>query len=336
LELLRVDPEDREAVKRVHELFELVRATETPELPPVPEDRYAGALRHPPPRSEFRCYTAVEDGLLGLLWIYLPEDNAHYAELELVVHPEHRRRGVGTALLDHLLRLGRDEARSELVVQVRAPVEGGADRPDTGARFLERRGFTAALTEVDRRLAVADLDPAVEDRLLREATAAAADYDRVSWVGRCPDEYLEGLGRIDSMIFAEIPLGDLDLKPRTVDAEFIRTREERAEANGDAIVRTIAVHRATGAVAANTVIYAHQGEPHARQAITIVDPAHRGHRLGLLVKLVNLRQMRERFDHVTHVWTGNADTNANMVAINDLLGFRPVDARVSYKRRLDA
>ena len=337
MELLRLDPEDREAVKRVHELFELVRAAETPELAPVPEDRYAGALRHPPPKSEFRCYTAVEGGvLLGLMWIYLPlDENDHYAEVELLVHPDHRRRGVGTALLDHLLELARDEGRSELIMLARAPVEGGADRPDTGARFLERRGFTAALTEIDRCLVVADLDPAAENRLLEEATAAASDYDLVSWVGRCPDEYLEGLGRIDSMIFAEIPLGDVDLRPRTVDAEFIRTREERAEANGDAIVRTIAVHRTTGAVAANTVIYVHEGEPHADQAITIVDPAHRGHRLGLLVKLVNLRQMRERFDYVTHVWTGNADTNANMVAINDLLGFRLVDARVSYKRRLE-
>jgi GNAT superfamily N-acetyltransferase len=331
-----IDPDDPPAVARVHELFELVRAAETPEHPPVSEERYSGALRNPPPKSEFRCYTAVEDDtLLGLMWIYLPlDENAHYAEVELVVHREHRRRGVGSALLDRLLELARAERRSEIVVLARVAVEGGPGRSDGGVRFLERHGFTAALTEVHRSLSIADLDLAVEERLWQEASAAARDCELVPWIGRCPDRFLEGLGRIDSMIFAEIPLGDVDLRPRTVDAEYIRIREDGAEARGEAMVRVIAVHRESGEVAANTLIYVPHGEAHAGQAITIVDPAHRGHRLGLLVKLANLRQLREHFGEVTHVWTGNADVNANMNAINEMLGFRPVDALVSYRREI--
>ncbi|SDD64641.1 GNAT family N-acetyltransferase [Glycomyces harbinensis] len=336
MDLRLLDPADSEGVRRAAELFELVRAAETPELAPVPEARYSGALQHPPPDSECRCYTAEHDGtLLGLLWLYLPlKENAHYAEAELVVHPDHRRRGIGSALLDRLLELARAEGRSELIVMARAAVEGGPGRPDAGPRFLERHGFKAALTEIDRGLRVGALAPEAEERLFQEALAAAEGYELVSWIGRCPEEYLEGLGRIDSQIFAEIPLGDVDLRPRTVDAQFIRTREARAEAQGDSLIRTIAVRG--GEVAANTLIYTHEGQEHADQAITIVDPAHRGHRLGLLVKLANLRQLREHFGHVHTVWTGNADTNANMAAINDLLGYRPVDARVSYKLQRDA
>jgi GNAT superfamily N-acetyltransferase len=337
-EILRVLPADRELLRQVHEVLEAVRATETPENAPVPAERYAGALEHPPPNSEHRCYAAAEGGTVhGVLWLYLPlKENTHYAEAELVVHPDHRRRGTGTALLEHLLQFARDERRTELIVSVRAAVEGGPSRPDTGARFLEQHGFTAALTEIDRRLLVKELDPALEQRLWDESIGAADDYELVSWVGRCPEKYVEGLGRIDSQIFAEIPLGDVDLRPRTVDADFVRTREDSAEAQGHVMIRTIAVHRATGEVTANTVIYVHPGDEHAAQAITIVDPAHRGHRLGLLAKLANLRQLREHHGEVTTIWTGNADTNANMAAINDRLGFRPVDARVSYKRNLDA
>ncbi|MFG3341546.1 GNAT family N-acetyltransferase [Glycomyces sp. NPDC048151] len=334
----RVLPGDADALRQVHEVFEAVRAAETPENAPVPAERYAGALEHPPPNSEIRCYAAEADGkVVGLLWIYLPlKENTHYSETELAVHPAHRRRGVGTALLDHLLQVARDEERTEVIVSHRAQVEGGPVRPDTGARFLEGRGFTVALTEIDRSLRLDTLDPAAETRLWDESIGAADDYELVSWIGRCPEAYVEGLGRIDSQIFAEIPLGDVDLRPRTVDADFVRTREDRAEAQGHILIRTIAVHKATGDVTANTVIYAQAGDEHAGQAITIVDPAHRGHRLGLLAKLANLRQLREHHGHVTTVWTGNADTNANMVAINDLLGFRPVDARVSYKRNLAA
>jgi GNAT superfamily N-acetyltransferase len=336
VEIRRVLPTDEDALGQVHELFERVRATETPELAPVPKERYAGALKHPPPKSEIRCYTAVEDGrILGQSFVYLLHDeNAHFMEGELAVHPDHRRRGVGTALLDHLLRLARDEHRSEVVVLVRTAVEGGPDRPDAGVKFLEKHGFTAALTEIHRSLQVGAADPAAEERLWNASIGAAEGYELVSWIGRCPEEYVEGLGRIDSQIFSEVPLGEVDLRPRTIDADFVRTREDRAEAQGHIMIRTVAVHKDSGDLAANTLIYAHAGQAHADQAITIVDPAHRGHRLGLLAKLANLRQLREHHGHITAIWTGNADTNANMVAINDQIGFRPVDAVVSYKRKL--
>jgi GNAT superfamily N-acetyltransferase len=337
LEIRRVDPHDLDTLRQVHELLEAVRATETPEIAPTPERHYAGALQHPPPNSEHRCYTAVEDGIvLGQHWIYLPlKENTHYAEAELAVHPGHRRRGVGTALLDHVLELARDEKRSELIVMARAAVAGGPHRPDTGARFLERHGFTAALTEIARSLRLDTVDADTEQRLWDESIGFATDYELVSWTGRSPEQYVEGLGRIDSQIFAEIPLGDVDLRPRTIDADYVRAREDRAEAQGNLLIRTIAVHRASGDVAANTLIYAHDGQAHADQAITIVDPAHRGHRLGLLTKLANLRQVREHHRYITAIWTGNADTNANMVAINDQIGFRPVDARISYKRAIE-
>ncbi|WP_030161366.1 GNAT family N-acetyltransferase [Glycomyces sp. NRRL B-16210] len=336
MEIKRLDPADRDAVAQVSALFERVREAETPELAPVPERRYADELLYPPPDGEHRCHTVTEAGtLLGQYWIYLPaKENRHYAEIELAVDPAHRRRGVGSALLDHMIDLARREGRTELVVLTRAAWEDGPSRPDTGAKFLERRGFKAALTEVDRNLPIASIDPAEEALMRREAEAAARDYEVVSWVGRCPDRYLESLGRIESLIFSEIPLGEIDLRPRTVDAEFIRTRERRAEVMGDNLIRTIAVRRDTGEVAANTVLFTHEGQSHVQQGITIAAPAHRGHRLGLLVKLANLRLLRERFPHTTHIWTGNADTNANMAAINDRLGFRPVDARVSYRRDL--
>nr|WP_255672526.1 GNAT family N-acetyltransferase [Glycomyces amatae] len=318
-------------------MFELARATETPELAPVSASRYASFLEHPPPGAEFRCYTAAQDGaLVGAVWLSMPlKENAHYLEAELLVHPGHRRRGIGTALLDRLLDLARDEHRSEIVLLARAAVAGGPPRSDAGARFLERHGFAPALTEIDRKAAVGAAT-ADEERLWDEALAASGDYEAVSWIGRCPDEHVAGLGRIDSMIFTEIPLGDVDLRPRTVDAQFVRDREDRAEAQGNDLIRTVAVHRAGGGLVANTVLYAHRDETYAQQAITIVDPAHRGHRLGLLVKLANLRRLREARPEVTAVWTGNADVNANMNAINERLGFRPVDARVSYRRRLDA
>ena len=47
------------------------------------------------------------------------------------------------------------------------------------------------------------------------------------------------------------------------------------------------------------------------QNITIVDPAHRGHRLGMVVKLENLRHAREHRPQLAAVDTANAASNAS-------------------------
>ncbi|THV38567.1 GNAT family N-acetyltransferase [Glycomyces buryatensis] len=338
LDIRRLDPRDEAAVKRVHAVMDLVDRHDTPENASVSEQRFARGLEHPPPGSESRFYYAEAGGeVVGYISAYMPTaDNRQYLEAELAVHPDRRERGIGSALLDYLLAFANAEERTELIVTARIAWEGGAERSGTGARFLERRGLAAALTEVDRRLTVADLDAETEQRLWDEAAAASGDYDLVSWTGRAPEEYLEGLARIDSRIFEEIPLGDVVLQPRTLDVERIRARDDRSELIRATPVRTIAVHRETGHIAAHTAIYTFAGETDADQAITIVDPDHRGRRLGLGAKLANLRLLRQALPHVELVWAGNADSNAQMVSINDRLGYQVVDALICYKRKQEA
>ena len=55
--------------------------------------------------------------------------------------------------------------------------------------------------------------------------------------------------------------------------------------------------------------------------MTAVDPAHRGHRLGLLIKVDMLELLAGREPQVRFVQTWNGETNAHMVAINEALGF---------------
>ncbi len=55
-----------------------------------------------------------------------------------------------------------------------------------------------------------------------------------------------------------------------------------------------------------------------------MEPAHRGHRLGLLLKVANLRFLQQHEPAVTKVYTWNADSNAPMLQVNVAMGFRPV------------
>lgn len=69
--------------------------------------------------------------------------------------------------------------------------------------------------------------------------------------------------------------------------------------------------------------------------LTIADPRHRGHRLGTIVKVKVHRRVRREFPRLRHIETGNADENAQMVAINDRLGYVAYEATTVYQLQLD-
>ena len=77
----------------------------------------------------------------------------------------------------------------------------------------------------------------------------------------------------------------------------------------------------------------HESE-RAYQWGTLVRPDHRGHRLGLAVKVANVRLLQETQPQITTVVTFNADVNAPMVAVNERLGFRPVQWMGEVQKRL--
>ena len=70
------------------------------------------------------------------------------------------------------------------------------------------------------------------------------------------------------------------------------------------------------------------------QGGTLVLEEHRGHRLGMAIKLANLRRYRcgSPTSRTVHSW--NADTNAPMIAINEALGFRAVERLLEMQRRV--
>ncbi len=133
----------------------------------------------------------------------------------------------------------------------------------------------------------------------------------------------------------DAPLGDLEWQPEQVDAERIRATEAALEARGRRTYHCGALHEASGRLVAWTML--DRGETptwHAWQQITLVDPAHRGRRLGLLVKIENLRHMLAAEPQLTAIDTFNAESNSYMIAINEAMGFEAVDGAVSWQEEL--
>src|SRR5262249_58423149 len=67
------------------------------------------------------------------------------------------------------------------------------------------------------------------------------------------------------------------------------------------------------------------------QELTVVARAHRGHRLGLLVKVAMLELLAGREPRLERVVTGNADSNKYMIAINAELGYRVLDHWLNWE-----
>ena len=162
--------------------------------------------------------------------------------------------------------------------------------------------------------------PARLSDLRAMAEKHSAGYSLVSWRAPAPAEYLDQLGLIHSAM-ADAPR-DAGVEPHVWDAARIRHLEQTMAEHQLTCYAIAARHDATGELVALTEMLIEAETPDwAFQQITAVLAAHRGHRLGLLVKVAMLEQLLSREPAVRYIQTGNAGANAHMIAINEQLGF---------------
>lgn len=288
-----------------------------------------GRLRVPSPGRRVVRRVAVRDGRIdGILDIGLPKlDNLDNAEAEVIVRPDARRHGIGTALYGELRAVLRAEGRTRLLAESVRALPDGPQRPDPGTPFAAAMGAVRAQTEARR---VLDTTTLSLDKLAEQVEecrrVAGADYTLHTWYGATPDEFVIGRAVLSSRFLGEAPLGDIEWEPEKIDVTRVRENERAEDARGHRNFHAMARHEPTGELVAWTELigYACQRDT-MDQEITLVLPEHRGHRLGLLTKLANLHQAMSAVPELTSVHTWNATENAHMIAINEQLGFRPVD-----------
>ena len=245
----------------------------------------------------------------------LPQrENRHIADLALSVHASSRRAGLGTALLRHAAARARHVGRTELTGIARAGSPGDA--------FARALGARSGLTDVRRVLELAAIPPGHLTRLRAAAESAARGYRLLSWAGQTPENLVEAVGAVSNAAAADMPR-DAGYEPQLWDAERVRMDDQRKVAQGLRSYTVAAQSQASGELAGLTQLAVEPSEPAwGFQELTAVSRPHRGHRLGLLVKVAMLELLAEREPQLARILTGNTDTNVHMIAINDDLGFR--------------
>jgi GNAT superfamily N-acetyltransferase len=334
-----VTADDPAAVDAWVEVLDRVREHEFAHFPPVTRRAGQSQVRHRFPARVVEHRLAWRDGepAARLELSRMTEDNLKVLFFTIEVAPRHRRRGIGRALFDEVLAYARAHGRTVLMTGSRLTMAGLPAPDEAPAAFAAATGFTSTLPEVQRRLTLGEVDPDVLAGMLAAARAKAAGYRLVQWRDAAPNELVEGVAYLDSRLVADAPMGDLQIEPEKPDVRRQRQIEAVIAARGRHTFHTGAVHEDSGQLVAWTTITTEDDTPwHAWQQITIVDPKHRGHRLGALVKVENLAFFRAARPQVEVVDTFNAAENSFMVSINEQMGFRRMAAFQNWQRDLAA
>jgi GNAT superfamily N-acetyltransferase len=314
----RLDPADTDTIRRCFTTFAATQRADEPDGPFLTERPFRGWLTvgwGGDPRETWLIRGPGEDTVAGWYKLELPDlENLDQAELTLIVDPAQRRRGLGRALLEHAIERAAPNGRSGLNAPTRG--EGG------GQAFARSTGAEPGLVDIQR---VADLRAMPDQELaaIRErAEQAAAGYSLMTWTGPVPEDFLEQAAALFAAL-NDAP-HDAHIAPAVWDAQRVRERVNALHPHyGLRTYAVAAVQQGTGAPAAVTEIAVDPADPGwAHQMITGVTRPHRGHRLGLLVKVAMMQWLRAAEPALERIDTWNSESNRHMIAVNEALGYR--------------
>jgi GNAT superfamily N-acetyltransferase len=230
--------------------------------------------------------------------------------LEVLVHPELRRRGLGRQLVAHATRRAYLEGFSTIGVEAigRTPA----------IAFYESLGFKKEYVETRSVLSLSKVD---WDGLSIMARAIGDGYRVEYHPGGPPDSLLEAYAQ--AKLEAQDEDDDLDLAPRSSDPQRLRDSLDTLHKRGLKPYIVLAIHEGSGVVAGLTeVVVPAQHPERADQYDTIVVRAHRGYGIDRAIKARMLFELRTAEPELLEVQTWNAQANESMLKVNAELGYQ--------------
>jgi len=332
-----IDPADDDAVRAWHDLLLACGRHDAPDsFVAASLEEVRGLLRGPAAGFSCAAWLGTEDGVpVASGWAaspLAPEAREAVHVLPRVL-PGRRRAGHGSAMLAelsaHADRTGRP---LHLATGIWGPEHGsdGAGSAVTG--FAARHGFTIGQVDARRRL-VLPVDAGVLADAETEAAAYHCDYRIRAWAGPIPEELVEDWAAMQTVFQADQPRGDLETVAAVITTEQIREDDRSLAASGQIKLNAIALGSDGAPVGYSDLVVTTGGSEPARQWETVVLRPHRGHRLGLGLKVALLRLLQRTRPDLRATITVNALSNAPMVAVNDRLGYEVVDYAGEFQRR---
>ena len=287
-----------------------------------------------------RIGRGVGGAIVGRAVLEWQLDDTEVGWLDVQVHPEFQGRGIGRALSDAVEAMARELGRTRLIiyaVSADAPGErltaptgfGSVPAGNREVRFLLARGWTLEQVERGSRFAL-PADPTALAALRASAEEHSRDYRVLTWTGASPPELLDDLAMLQTRMSTDAPSAGLGEPLDVWTAERFANKEALLLDAPMQLVTAAALHEPSGTLAGFTRLSVPDNIAQAvGQWDTIVLREHRGHRLGMLLKIANLQLLDEVAPGHPSVLTWNAEENRPMLAVNKALGYRPVTTQIS-------
>jgi len=312
----------------IREYYDLSAAAFQVDLPGRPLltfEAMAARVRSPlSPYGPHHFYQARLAGrLVAVAVVMLPDsENTDVAVVEVRVHPDQRRHGIGSQMLRHLLPDLR--ARGRRMLTHTGFAVGG-----TGQGWAEWLGASRAHAFVLQDLEVGDVDP----RLW--AAPAPAGYRIESWRDSAPERLLASYAAARNAMH-DAPTGDMTFEVPQWTPQRVRKYEADARDGGRETFVVVGIAEATCAVGGYTEMVIFAGQPtRAMQFDTAVRAEHRGHGLGVALKSAMMRWITREHPNVERVSTNTGIDNVHMIRVNHQLGYLTNETVAVYEVPVD-
>lgn len=272
---------------------------------------------------EMRVYSVTEKGhpseIIGWLrmWFIKKESpsivgNEHILRVSISVLSEHRRQGIGLKLLRNAY---------DYAIENNKTLVMGNISEDDGRSFLRVLGAKEALNMRDCRTVLEKIDWSMVDEWEREGSNRSPE-STLEIFTRIPDAILEDYCRVYTEVFNQMPFDELEIGQRVFEPIQWR-KEEESDAKIGIIRLTGIVREKNGAISGlSDVYYTPSLSPLMHQFLTGVQEKYRGTGKGKWLKAALLHRVKQDFPDIETISTTTATSNAPMLAINELLGFK--------------
>jgi mycothiol synthase len=322
--------------QHIIDITETMYREKAPHDPLPPQDLLRQQLEHLAAHPQFDLeisllYRSEKEDPIGLLMIGFAKSGSpdydnqeHMVFNDIYVVEPQRRQGIGTMLLKHTVSLC--QAKSIVLLQAMSET-------DTGNAFCDHYGFEVALRGRENRLMMDKVDWAMVEEWSQAGPKRAPGVEIITFEGLYEPD-LEAYCKIYTETMNQQPLGELEGLESTYTPERMRDDHEKRTERGSQSITKITVEP-DGTISGLTEIGHNPKTPHrVGQGLTGVQEAYRGRGLGKWLKAEMLLTIREHYPDIEFISTGNANTNAPMLSINDRLGFVLYKQSAAYKRAI--
>jgi GNAT superfamily N-acetyltransferase len=211
---------------------------------------------------------------------------------------------------------------------------GSVPRSNPEVRFLLGKGYRLEQVVRGSRLA---LPVDVSARLAAALESTGSEYAVHTWTDRTPEHWREQMAFLRQLMSTEEPDAGLDEPEDLWSVERLLANEERLAASPRSLATAAVEHVPTGTLAGfTTVSVPLEADRTISQEDTLVRREHRGHRLGMLLKLANLAEAQRLHPGHPAILTFNAEENRHMLEVNESVGFVPFGYEGAWRRDLPA